>query len=48
MPTMMMTTIMAAMAGTKYMSATDVGVAVGAVVAEGCCITVKDVSADDP
>ena len=35
MATMMIRTIMPATAGTKYMSATDVGVAVGAGVVAG-------------
>ena len=36
-----------AIAGTKYVSATDVGVAVGAEVDVGSFITLKYVSADD-
>ena len=36
-----------AIAGTKYMSATDVGVDVGAAVVVGALIMLKDVSAFD-
>ncbi len=46
-PTTMITTIMAMIAGTKYTSAADVGVAVGAAVAAGAELTVKADSADD-
>ena len=46
--TMMINTNSPAIAGTKYMSATDVGVAVGAAVDAGELITTKLVSAYDP
>ena len=39
---------MPAIAGTKYMSATDVGVAVGAMAAGGGDTTIAEVSADEP
>ena len=46
--TMMMRTNRPAIAGTKYMSATDVGVDVGAVVAVGADPTAVAVSALEP
>ena len=46
-PTTMIATNRPAIAGTKYMSATDVGVGVGAVVAAGAGSTAKLVSEDD-
>ena len=44
---MTITTIMIATPGTKYVSATESGVGVGAAVAVGACITVKAVSDHD-
>jgi hypothetical protein len=46
--TMMIRTNRPAIAGTKYVLATDVGVAVGAAVAEGAFCTIMLVSAFDP
>jgi divalent metal cation (Fe/Co/Zn/Cd) transporter len=43
----MITTNSPAIAGTKYMSATDVGVGVGVAVAAGAFIMLKVVSEDD-
>jgi hypothetical protein len=43
----MITTNRPAIAGTKYMSATDVGVAVGAAVAAGAASTTKALWAND-
>ena len=48
MPITMIRTNRPAIAGTKYKSATDVGVAVGAAVAEGADSTVMAVCAFDP
>ena len=48
MKPMMITMIMPAIAGTKYMSATDVGVAVGAEVGELGAPTAVAVSAHEP
>jgi hypothetical protein len=45
---MIITTIMAMTEGTKYVSATDVGVGVGVAVAAGACIMLKAVSVYDP
>ena len=45
---MMITTIMAATAETKYMSTTDAGAGVGAVVADGAFITLKAACEYDP
>ena len=45
---MMITTIMPAIAGTKYMSATDVGVGVGATAFDVGGTTTAVVSADEP
>ena len=47
-PTAMIATIMPAVAGTKYMSATDAGVGVGAGVASGASSTFTAVSANEP
>jgi hypothetical protein len=46
-PIMMITTNRPAIAGTKYMSATDVGVGVGAAVAAAASMTVNAVVAVD-
>jgi hypothetical protein len=46
--TTMMRTNRPAIAGTKYMSATDVGVVVGAGVAPGADTTIAEVSAHEP
>ena len=48
MATMMIRTNRPAIAGTKYMSATDVGVVVGAGVAPGADTTTAVVSAHEP
>ena len=47
MATMMIRANRPAIVGTKYVSATDVEVAVGVAVAEGACCTVMAVSAFD-
>jgi hypothetical protein len=44
---MIITTIMAMTAGTKYVLTTDAGAGVGVAVAAGACITVKAFCADD-
>jgi len=45
--TMIIRTNSPAIDGTKYMSATDCGVGVGAAVAAGACATAKEVSEFD-
>jgi len=46
-PTIAIATIMPAIAGMKYMSATDTGAAGGSGSGSGACITAKAVSAFD-